>query len=90
MELHCKNLLVLKQIYLGSSINRWVDSSNLGLAGHFVEEWDFFISKLYQWNIMLNDKPDKLVWSVNSREALVTASLDYHSIVLKRKFHNRM
>ena len=86
MELHCKNILLLNQIHLVPNLNRWADSFILGLAGHFAEEWYLFISKLYHGNIMLNDKPDKLVWSVNAREGLVTASLAYRSIVLKSSF----
>ena len=77
---------MLKQVRVGSQINKWVVSSDLGLVGCFVDEWDLFISKLYQGNITLGDKPDKLVWTVNAREGQVTASLVYSAIVLKRSF----
>ena len=86
MELHCKNFHVLKQIHLGLEINRWDNSSVLGLDGHYVEEWDVFISKLCQCNITFSDKPYKLVWSVNTREGLVMASLSYRSIISKRNY----
>ena len=77
---------MLKQVRVGYQINKWVVSSDLGLVGCFANEWDLFISKLYQGNITLDDNPYKLMWTVNAREGQVTASLAYSVIVLKRSF----
>ena len=73
---------MLKQVRVGSQINKWVVSSDLGLVVCFADEWDLFISKLYQRNITLGDKPDKLVWIVNAREGQVTARLTYRFVIM--------
>ena len=56
------------------------------MVGCFAEEWDLFITKIYQGNINLCAKLDKPVWDFNAREGQVTARLAYHSIVLNSNF----
>ena len=38
LELHCKNIFVLKQIHLGVENNRWAHSSIMALTGFLAEE----------------------------------------------------
>ena len=77
---------MLKQVRVGSQINKRVVSSDLGLVVCFADEWDLFISKLYQGNINMCAKSDKLVWDFNASEGQVTATLAYLSLVLNIGF----
>ena len=60
-ELHRKNIQVLKDIHVDSRNNIWMDSKVLGLVGRLDEDWDLFISNLYQENITLSANSDKMV-----------------------------
>ena len=80
-NLHRKNLFVLKDIQIDSSLNYWANSLELGLIGRFVEEWDRYISPLNHGNITRFYSDNKLVWSFNPRDGKVTTKLAYHSII---------
>ena len=67
-EIHKKKNQVLKDIHLVSGNNIWQNAKVLGLVGCLAEEWDRYISNLYQGNISLSSNLDKLVWAFNARE----------------------
>ena len=54
LELHRKNLYVLKYVHWDSCNNIWVNSKVLGLSGRLSEEWDMYIYFLNQRNITLS------------------------------------
>ena len=66
------------QANLGNS--NWAHSSLLGLSGELETDGDRYVFFLNQGNIMLGTNVDKLIWSYNSIDGSVSASLDYRSL----------
>ena len=64
-------------------MQRWDHLLDLGLDGNSDEEWNEYVSNIYQGGISLCDKIDKLVWVYNIKEGLVTAMLAYHSFCME-------
>lgn len=59
----------------------WSSTLSLGLDGACTVEWDAFVGKLKEANILLYDEPDILFWSGGKHAGNFKACLVYESLL---------
>ena len=81
-SLHSSNLQILSQVYVKSRLNSpWKSSSELGLDGSFVEEWNGYVLALNCVGICLSYHQDTIVWDWDESVGQVLAKIDYNYIL---------